>query len=119
MEGLSKYVGNKIKVFRTRKKLTQKELGEKIGVKHNTISAYESGRISPEQDMLFALSDALDVGIDDFFPPRDTSDNFESALKMTDGLSVKDMEFLNRLIEKPFRSMKRKGRSFWTAFVSL
>lgn len=98
---LGVYIGSKIKEFRTRKKLTQGKLGKMVGVQNNTISAYERGVISTDQDILFKLSDALDVSIDDFFPPNEQKNNeLERALKMTDGLEIKDMEFLNKLIEK-------------------
>ncbi len=48
--------------------MTQKELGLKIGVKHNTISSYEAGTNEPEQNTLFAIADALGVSINDLFP---------------------------------------------------
>lgn len=66
---LSRYVGNKIREYRKRKRLTQKQLGERIGVKHNTISSYESGTNEPEQDMLFAIAEHLGISINDLFPP--------------------------------------------------
>lgn len=98
---LSEHVGNKINHYRKKLGITQKELGNKIGVKHNTISDYERGKISPEQDMLFALSDALNISIDDLFPEKEnTTDELERALKMAHKLDLKDMEFLNKLIEK-------------------
>lgn len=53
--------------------LTQKELGEKIGVKHNTISSYESGKNEPEQDMLFKIAAALDISINELFPQTASS----------------------------------------------
>src|SRR5699024_9197683 len=65
---LSIYIGSKIKELRKKKKITQNELGKKIGVKNNTISAYERGAISTDQDILFRLADALNVSINDFFP---------------------------------------------------
>lgn len=68
MSDVSKHVASMIKKFRKSKGLTQKELGEMVGVKHNTISSYESGTNEPEQDMLFALSKALGVNINDLFP---------------------------------------------------
>lgn len=66
---VSSYVAQKIKYYRKLKRITQKELGEKIGVKHNTISSYENGINQPEQDLLFKIADALDVSINDLFPP--------------------------------------------------
>lgn len=98
---LSEFVGERIRYYRTKKKFTQKELGEIIGVKNNTISDYERGVISPEQDMLFALSGALDININDLFPKKEhTSDELDRALEMVEGLGVKDVELLNTLIEK-------------------
>src|SRR5690625_6291220 len=55
-------------MIRKDKEITQKELGKLLGVKNNTISAYERGIISTDQDVLFKLSDILSVPIDDFFP---------------------------------------------------
>lgn len=98
---LAKFVGSRIKENRKRNKLTQKELGEKIGVKDNTVSAYERGAISPEQDMLFAISDVLGISINELFPKKEnTTDEFENALKLANNLDIEDMEFLNKLIEK-------------------
>ncbi|EOO33953.1 hypothetical protein IIU_02693 [Bacillus cereus VD133] len=68
-QDISKYVGQQIKNFRKLKKMTQKELGLRIEKKHNTISSYENGTNEPEQDVLFAIAQALDVSINDLFPP--------------------------------------------------
>ena len=98
---LSKYVGEKIKHYRKIEGITQKQLGEKLGVKHNTVSDYERGVISPEQDMLFAISEVFNVSINELFPQKENgTDELDRALKMTKGLELKDMNFLNRLIEK-------------------
>lgn len=98
---LKKYVGNRIREERRRIKLSQKELGERIGVKHNTVSQYENATNSPEQDTLFKIAKALDIKVDDLFPPRENVNNeLERALKMTEGMSLKDVEFLSQLIER-------------------
>lgn len=65
---VTKYVGERIRKYRREKGLTQKELGFKIGVKHNTISGYENGTNEPEQNILFAIADVLGVSINDLFP---------------------------------------------------
>ena len=62
------YTSRKIKEYRKLRGLTQKELGDKVGVKHNTISGYENGSSEPEQDLLFKIATALDVSINDLFP---------------------------------------------------
>jgi|SRR5690625_1852268 len=107
---LRKEIGKRLKKFRVNKGLTQKELGKRVGVQNNTISAYERGAASLDQDMLFKLSNILDVKVDDFFPEKHyKTDELEKALKMTDGLTLKDMEFLNKLIEKTL-SLEGKER---------
>jgi len=68
MKDVTGYVGAQIRKYRKMRKLTQKELGMKIGVKHNTISSYESGTNEPEQNTLFAIADALEISINDLFP---------------------------------------------------
>lgn len=68
---LAKYIGKQIKKYRKQKDMTQKELGDKIGVKHNTISSYESGTNCPENNTLFAIANALGVNIDTLFPDNE------------------------------------------------
>lgn len=65
---LSAYIGSEIKRNRKRRNITQRELGKMIGVKNNTISAYERGTISTDLDVLFKLADVFNTSIDDFFP---------------------------------------------------
>ncbi|QQE75182.1 LexA family protein [Brevibacillus composti] len=65
---VTKYVGAQIRKYRKARGMTQKELGFRIGVKHNTISGYESGTNEPEQNILFAIADVLGVSINDLFP---------------------------------------------------
>ena len=67
-EKISEFVGGRIRSLRRKHNLTQKELGEKLGVKHNTISSYEKGTNEPEQDILFSMDDVLGVSIKDFLP---------------------------------------------------
>jgi transcriptional regulator with XRE-family HTH domain len=100
---INKYVGNKIREFRKRRNLTQKELGEKIGVKHNTISAYENGTNSPEQSALFKIARALDIKVDDLFPSTtevNVAEELERALHMAKDLRLNDIQLLKALIEK-------------------
>ena len=56
----SKYIAENIKIYRERKKLTQRELGDKIGKTWEMISRYERGESSPLKQ-LNTLADALNV----------------------------------------------------------
>lgn len=70
-EDVSKFVGKQIRYYRKLNGMTQKELGARIGVKHNTISSYENGTNEPEQDILFSIAKTFDISIDDLFPSID------------------------------------------------
>ncbi|WP_392452416.1 helix-turn-helix domain-containing protein [Streptococcus parasuis] len=66
---LARYIGQKIKDYRTQTGLTQKELAEKLGMGHTTVANYEKGFRSPKKDTLFDLADVFGISIDDLFPP--------------------------------------------------
>lgn len=65
---VSKYIAQRIKALRKERGLTQKKLGNLVGVKDNTISGYEHNINDPGNDMLFMLANALHVSINEFFP---------------------------------------------------
>lgn len=44
--------------------ITQKKLGEKIGVTRNAISTYESGKREPEIEKIIKLSEIFDCSVD-------------------------------------------------------
>lgn len=66
---LGKYIGDKIKFYRTKNKMTQDELAKKLDLGKGTISNYESGYRTPQEKRLFELSEALGISINDLFPP--------------------------------------------------
>ena len=70
---IRKYTSTKIKEYRKQRGLTQKELGDLVGVKHNTISGYENGTNEPEQDILFKIASALHISINELFPETKSS----------------------------------------------
>ena len=63
------FVATKIREYRKLHGLTQRELGNKIGTKHNTISGYESGTSEPELDLLFKIATVFEISVGDLFPP--------------------------------------------------
>ena len=54
----------RLKLLRTELGITQKELGQRIGVGRTTISEYESGKIVPKQDGLIELAKIFNVSVD-------------------------------------------------------
>lgn len=56
---------NRIKEFRLAKGLTQKRLGEMVGLAESTISLYEKGRHEPDMQTLGKFADILETTVDD------------------------------------------------------
>lgn len=110
-EKLKKFVGNRIKEERKKKKLTQQQLGDLVGVKHNTISGYESATNSPEQDTLFKLAKVFEISVDELFPQSETSTrgNLERTMHMLKDLNLKEIDVMKTLIEKSL-SLDEKER---------
>lgn len=57
-------LGEKIKALRTAKKMSQKELAERIGIAKSVISFYESGDRSPSYDVLIKIARIFNVTTD-------------------------------------------------------
>lgn len=60
---ISKLIGQKIKAFRKKKKLTLKELGQLINKAESTVSKYETGEISIDIATFYEIAYALEVDI--------------------------------------------------------
>ncbi len=53
--------GNRLKEARKVKQLTQKQLAEKIGAKHNSVSDWENDKNKPDPDTIELICGILDV----------------------------------------------------------
>ena len=57
-------LGEKLKALRTAKKMSQRELAERIGIAKSVISFYESGDRFPSYDVLIKISRIFNVTTD-------------------------------------------------------
>lgn len=64
-------LGEKIKLYRESKKMTQSEIAEVLGVKAATISKYEAGTLEPNIESLKKLADLFEVSIDELIKEDD------------------------------------------------
>lgn len=55
--------------------MTQKELGEKVGVSRQTIISLENGRYNPSINLAFKVSRAFNLLIEDIFIYDDSEDD--------------------------------------------
>ncbi len=62
-EGSASRVGERIRSIREAQKMTQAELGEKVGLSADRIQKYENGFRKPKADMLKQIADALKVNM--------------------------------------------------------
>ena len=58
---------NKLKEVRSKKKLSQQDLAEMVGVSRNTISSLETGQYEPTAKLAFVLCIALDMKFEELF----------------------------------------------------
>lgn len=56
-------IGNNIKRIRKAKKITQKELGEMLGVSQSAINQFENNRSTPKTQTLEKIAQALNVSV--------------------------------------------------------
>lgn len=84
-------LGDRIKFFRERKNLNQKELAEVTGLTQATISRVEAGQVNQlRSDALRNLAIALDVSIDSLL---DLSDSEESKINSLFEFVIRDPDF--------------------------
>lgn len=86
--------GNRLRQLRKERKLTQKELAGRIGVKNSVISFYEVGDRTPSLEVLVKLSKALHVSTDVLLG-LDKGETVDVA-----GLSEKDKQYIRYLIDR-------------------
>ena len=70
--------GNKLRLLRKEKGLTQKQLADKLGLAFSTISMYERGDREPDFEILESIADFFNVSMD--YLSMGMSGDFEDAI---------------------------------------
>jgi len=63
-------IGTLIKAARQARKLTQKQVGEALGINDRHVQAWEAGRRNPGPKHLAKLSEVLGLDVRDLLPTR-------------------------------------------------
>ncbi len=93
------FQGEKLKSLRTAKKMSQKELAERIGIAKSVISFYESGERSPSYDVLITIAEIFNVTTDYLL-------GIERGRTLdVSGMKEEDVAVVTTVIE----ALKRKG----------
>ena len=85
-------LGKRIKELRTKSKMTQPELAEKVGVTKSTIAAYENDTRSPSYEVLVKMADVFKVSTDSIILGRT-----ESTLDVS-GLNPDQIHILENIV---------------------
>jgi transcriptional regulator with XRE-family HTH domain len=93
-------IGERIKLAREEKGISQKKLGLVLGLSDKAISAYEAGRTYPPLDTLFKISAELNKPIF-FFLTDQTQDAYVDD-------SISNIELMLKDIQKEIENIKKK-----------
>ena len=112
-------IGEKIKKLRKEKNLTQKQLGESIGKSEISVRKYESGQTNVPVEVLFKISDILEVHPSELITSNINKDSTIEVFKqylesrnhsISDINLIKEMEhYINEYIEFKLYIEKRKN----------
>lgn len=111
----NEFVGNKIKAYRKKKRLTQIELAEKLGVADTTISAYERGFVEIPHSKLIDVAKALDVKYTDLLPIEGDEENQTISDYINEAKATLDdnqLQLLEALIKKTLSLDERERIHF-------
>ena len=91
-------MGKRIEFFRKRKRLTQKDLADKLNLKNSgTVSAWEVDTTSPKPAMMLELCKVLDISISELFgveEEKPISPKLKELLKRAEDLNETGQERL-------------------------
>lgn len=94
---IAEQIGHIIRKYRLDNNLSQKDLGQIIGVSSATISVIETGKNLPTLEQLIALSDYFMLSYDYLLAIKDSSENSD-FIEVRD-LSKRDVEILRSMAE--------------------
>lgn len=86
-------MGEKLKSLRIEKKLTQKQVADRIGLAISAVSSYESGTRYPSYDVLVKLARIFHVSTDYLLGMTDTRN-----IDVT-GLNDSEIELVSQLVD--------------------
>ena len=92
-------LGNRMRELRESKKLTQMEFSEMIDISDKALSKIEVGRSYPKLDTFFAMSEILEVSLDNIIGNDSSETNEVYIRKINSRLSKMDLGSLKYILE--------------------
>ena len=78
-ENIKEIVAKNLLYYRKKNKITQKQLADKLGVKHNAISAWENGVNSIDIDTLFQVCKIFGITVNDMYNIKEEKNPYTIA----------------------------------------
>lgn len=94
-------IGGNIKKYRKEKKLTQKQLADKINISEMSIRRYERGERQPTAGIIDLISKALDIPIINLIDDIHSDLDYEMLKYYSDVKGLNPIEYSERMNEKP------------------
>lgn len=110
---MKKTIGLRIKEYRSRIKMTQGALAEKIGVTNRAVSNWESGTNGVDVDLIPAICAALDISPNELLGTPTKEELTEEALtfaKTFDSLDAPGKAAVTAVLETQQQRIKEYGR---------
>lgn len=102
-------LGERIRYMREAKKLTQKDLAERLGTTARTIGFYETGDRNPPIDTLNKLADFFDVSVDYLLGRTDIPNLYKEKKQLEKMKKEMNKYFTLEELEEFIRT-KREGK---------
>jgi len=106
-EELMAVIGENLRAFRKRDRLTQAELAEKVGISSAHYAALENGRKSMSLLVLLQLAEALDVSTDSILKKPGTEHDIDSINMMLKGVTSETASTISEMIRVFVKRDKR------------
>jgi len=93
-------VGSNIKRHRTKLKLTQQQLADRLSVSRQTITSYESGRTEPDIAAMEKLAEIFDITVDELIGKTDSANSVYSGYKsvFAVGIALNAIMFIRNML---------------------
>lgn len=105
------HLRNNIRVLRQRKKMTQLELADLLGVKSGTVSGYEKKVDgAPSFEVLVKLAEIFEISLDDLVFKDIEAEGYNVATQPVDADKEAMAKRLNEMLEHRVRELERHIR---------
>jgi XRE family transcriptional regulator, regulator of sulfur utilization len=108
---LSIKLGERIRIIRKEKELSQEELGEHSGLHTNYIGAVERGEKNLTIDSIIKISKGLNISLEELFrylDPKDHEDDLDRLVHLLSQRTKSDHSFALKLIQEIFEWEEKK-----------